>query len=637
MVLLGVIIYVATNKGHIKIEVHDPKAVVKIDGDEVRIEALGEPITLRAGEHELTVKWGDGEFTTKKFEIKRGVLLEYDPKGDGLANKSPVPPAAPGSSGESLFNGSDLRGWVFDKCDDRMWRVENQTLVAFNPDGRGQGADGRGRLLTEKSFKEFVFRFEYQASSDFVFGVGWWTLPGEIPPLFHPATSNLGLAMNRGGGRFHSKGKKSELKGGDGWNVIEVEARDRLIRISVNGKETNRRELPEKPAEPTALKTTKPAGAFPRTGIDRRYGRVGFEVNKGGTGRFRNIEINELPLSPAVEWSSPKPTMKLEEDLVEETVGGPGGLPTRAIEGPARPEVDKPSVPLTVVPKEITNSIGMRLVLIPSGEFLMGSPASDKDAGQNEKPQHRVRITRSFYLGATEVTQGQYRAVTGQSPSSFKGSDDLPVETVSWNEAIGFCDRLNELEKGHLGGARYRLPTEAEWEYACRGGSTTRYSFGDDAASLGEFAWYRDNSGRETHRVGQKRSNAFNLYDMHGNVWELCQDWYVKDYYGRSPVADPPGPPQAENRVGRGRGWDSPPLGCRSASRFGSKPGYRNKNLGFRLARVLSVHPEAGTGSLPTDADKAPTRALVVKPPVPPAAEKSSLPPTHIIYVDESS
>ena len=150
----------------------------------------------------------------------------------------------------------------------------------------------------------------------------------------------------------------------------------------------------------------------------------------------------------------------------------------------------------------------MKLVLIPAGEFLMGSPDSDKDAQTDEKPQHRVRITRPFYLGATEVTQGQYRAVTGQSPSNFKGSDDLPVEMVTWNDAIAFCDKLSELEKGQLGGARYRLPTEAEWEYACRGGSTTRYSFGDDAASLGEFAWHDGNSGSKTHPVGQKRPNA---------------------------------------------------------------------------------------------------------------------------------
>ena len=162
----------------------------------------------------------------------------------------------------------------------------------------------------------------------------------------------------------------------------------------------------------------------------------------------------------------------------------------------------------------------MKLVLIPAGEFLMGSPDSDKDAEDDEKPQHRVRITRPFYLGA-RGDQGQYRAVTGENPSHFKGSDDLPVEKVSWNDAIAFCNKLSEREGlkpyyqfgavARSGGEGYRLPTEAEWEYACRAGSTTRYSFGDDAASLGEYAWFNGNSGSKTHPVGQKRPNAWGL------------------------------------------------------------------------------------------------------------------------------
>ena len=273
----------------------------------------------------------------------------------------------------------------------------------------------------------------------------------------------------------------------------------------------------------------------------------------------------------------------------------------------------RPTVPAEP-PKPITNSIGMKLVLIPAGEFLMGSPDSDKDARDDEKPQHRVRITRPFYLGATEVTQGQYRAVTGQSPSHFKGSDDLPVEQVSWNDAIAFCDKLSELEKGQLGGASYRLPTEAEWEYACRAGSTTRYSFGDDAARLGEFAWYDGNSGGKTHPVGQKRPNALNLYDMHGNVWEWCQDWYDKDYYGQSPGADPPGPAQAASRVDRGGSWFGNPQLARSAYRLGSDPGDRGNDLGFRAARVQSsrlVREPEPAPAPPTPAASAPKAAKV--------------------------
>jgi formylglycine-generating enzyme required for sulfatase activity len=246
----------------------------------------------------------------------------------------------------------------------------------------------------------------------------------------------------------------------------------------------------------------------------------------------------------------------------------------------------------------ISNTIGMKLVLIPAGTFLMGSPDADKDADPDEKPRHRVRITRPFYLGTTEVTQGQYRAVTGENPSHFKGSDDLPVENVSWNDAIAYCNKLSELEglKPYYqfgpgvpsGGDGYRLPTEAEWEYACRAGSTTRYSFGDDAASLGEYAWFDGNSGEKTHPVGQKRPNAWGLYDMHGNVWEWCRDGWDADYYKNSPVADPLGPSQAAFRVIRGGGWNFNPRHARSANRDWITPGLRYDFLGFRLARVQS-------------------------------------------------
>jgi formylglycine-generating enzyme required for sulfatase activity len=222
----------------------------------------------------------------------------------------------------------------------------------------------------------------------------------------------------------------------------------------------------------------------------------------------------------------------------------------------------------------------------------MGSPDTDEDAGKDEKPQHRVRITRPFYLGAYEVTQGQYRAVTGASPSKFnKGPDDLPVERVSWKDAMAFCNKLSEREGlkpyyqtgagAQSGGDGYRLPTEAEWEYACRAGSTTQYSF--DARW-----WCRDNSGGETHPVGQKRPNAWGLYDMHGNVWEWCGDGYDEGYYARSPGADPLGPSQAANRVARGGSWSSLSHECWSAHRNVSGQGGRYDTLGFRVARVPS-------------------------------------------------
>jgi len=217
----------------------------------------------------------------------------------------------------------------------------------------------------------------------------------------------------------------------------------------------------------------------------------------------------------------------------------------------------------------------------------------------DEKPQHRVRITRPFYLGVTEVTQGQYRGMTGENPSLFKGSDDLPVEQVSWYDAIAFCNKLSEREglKPYYqsgagvqsGGDGYRLPTEAEWEYACRAGTSTRYSFGDDEASLGEYAWFGGNSSvPKTHPVGQKRPNKFGLYDMHGNVWEWCWDGYDKDYYRQSPVVDATGPLQASLRVNRGGGWDSGSRVPKSAFRSYGLRDDRSSYRGFRLARGQS-------------------------------------------------
>ena len=168
-------------------------------------------------------------------------------------------------------------------------------------------------------------------------------------------------------------------------------------------------------------------------------------------------------------------------------------------------------------------------------------PDAKREYFDDEQPQHPVKISRPFFLGIHEVTQGQYQAVMGNNPSLFKGSDDLPVENVSWLDAVGFCNKLSEREKRTpfyridgtevtiVGGNGYRLPTEAEWEYACRAKSTTLYPFGDDAGKLGEHAWYDGNSEGKTHPVGQKLPNAWGLYDMLGNVWEWCADWYRRE------------------------------------------------------------------------------------------------------------
>jgi formylglycine-generating enzyme required for sulfatase activity len=233
--------------------------------------------------------------------------------------------------------------------------------------------------------------------------------------------------------------------------------------------------------------------------------------------------------------------------------------------------------------KVVTNSIGMKLVLIPAGEFMMGSPDSDVKA---EKPQHPVRITKPFYLGVNAVTQEQYERLMSNNPSYFKGDPQRPVETVAWDDAVAFCQTLSKKE-----GVTYRLPTEAEWEYACRAGTTTRYGFGDDPKNMSDYAWCKQNSDGNTHPVGQKKPNAWGLYDMHGNVYEWCADrWGV---YADSPVTnDPVGPGSGDSRVLRGCFWsiDSPDYPPTCASRLCFRPG-PGSNVGFRVARTITSEP----------------------------------------------
>ncbi len=291
--------------------------------------------------------------------------------------------------------------------------------------------------------------------------------------------------------------------------------------------------------------------------------------------------------------------------------------------------------------KEITSSIGMKLKLIQAGEFMMGAPDGEEGRDDDEGQVHRVHITKSFYLGVYEVTVGQFgrfvkdtgyrtdaqkggkggwgvneRGVTGQKPEytwknpGFAQTDDHPVVNVSWNDAVGFCRWLSKKE-----GKTYRLPTEAEWEYACRGGTTTRFFHGDDPEGLvrmGNVAdgtakakfpdWKWAISGKDgyvfTAPVGRYRANSFGLYDMHGNVFEWCSDRYpwqrkpvddeLAESHGTSPVDDPQGPEVGSNRVGRGGSWNYGAAGCRSAYRSHDSPDARCHNLGFRVALSLA-------------------------------------------------
>jgi formylglycine-generating enzyme required for sulfatase activity len=290
----------------------------------------------------------------------------------------------------------------------------------------------------------------------------------------------------------------------------------------------------------------------------------------------------------------------------------------------------------------------MKLVRIPAGEFMMGGqePAEQlagafeayhrkPDYFNDEYPRHRVRITRSFLLGKFEVTVGQFRQFVqatgyrteaekdgtggwgydaairkcdGRKPRynwrnpGFSQTDEHPVINLTWNDAVAFCQWLSRQED-----ASYRLPTEAEWEYCCRAGTTTRYHIGDNPDLLPDVARVADGKRRTTFPhiqdmvipkgesasftapVGRFKRNPFGLYDMHGNVWEWCSDWYGEDYYARSPVDDPRGPHSGKVRVRRGGGWNSFPLWARASFRNYNTPASRCVNLGFRVVRDISV------------------------------------------------
>jgi formylglycine-generating enzyme required for sulfatase activity/serine/threonine protein kinase len=318
-------------------------------------------------------------------------------------------------------------------------------------------------------------------------------------------------------------------------------------------------------------------------------------------------------------------------------------------------------------PIELTNSIGTKLMIIPAGEFMMGAGDGEEGAADDEKPQHRVRLTKSFYLGTYEVTQAEYERVIGRNPSKFSAGGEFsnavsgqdtsrfPAENVSWYETVEFCNKLSEREKcepfyqitdvepnddGSIksasvtarSGTGYRLPTEAEWEYACRAGTTTPFHFGSSlngtlANSDGNHPYGTSETGsflERTTTVGSYKPNAFGLYDMHGNVRELCWDWHDKEYYARSPETDPTGPALGSDRVYRGGCFiqKGPDGDCRSAARDCREPTFRSNRTGFRVARNC----EESHNGQSADPSPRPNSPIAANEPDPPASAPPDTP-----------
>jgi formylglycine-generating enzyme required for sulfatase activity len=224
---------------------------------------------------------------------------------------------------------------------------------------------------------------------------------------------------------------------------------------------------------------------------------------------------------------------------------------------------------------------GMEFVFIPAGKFTMGSPIGQSDY-MDEVPPREVKIEKPFYMCKYPITQKHWIDIMGKNHSSFMGDGNKPVENVSWNDVQEFITKLNEKEQPD----KHRLPSEAEWEYACRAGTTGMYSFGDDESNLDEYAWYKENSGGETHPVGQKKPNAWGLYDMHGNIWECVQDRWHDNYKGApSDGSAWEDGGDSTRRAMRGGSWHSDASSCRSTNRHGFEENSSKKRLGFRLVK----------------------------------------------------
>ncbi len=354
------------------------------------------------------------------------------------------------------------------------------------------------------------------------------------------------------------QGRWIRLKNGDGFSGQLL--MDPLPFVTARGQ------VPISLKEAASLKFT--TGAPPQTKIILRSG----DVQEG------TMAVEDIPIQLDVG-----PKIQLYRDRIDYIGDGPFPDPTTltSTQHSTRPDV------LATVATAPTRTNFESMVWIPAGEFIMGSPTDEVGRDQDEGPQTQVTIAQGFWMGKCEVTQAEYQSVMGTNPSNFTGDPASPVEKVSWLEAMEYCTKLTQRERagGRLPeGYAYRLPTEAEWEYACRAGTTTRFSYGDDKsyAQVGDYAWFTGNSDSGTHPVGTKRPNPWGLFDMHGGVWEWCLDRWQGFLPGGS-LTNLPGPAEGSLRVARGGSWLYDAKICRSANRDDYSPSNRCSDLGFRV------------------------------------------------------
>ncbi len=540
-------------------------------------------------------------FATARTRLTLGGTVPLQPRPGGYysihVGAELIPKVEQEPSWVQLFNGKDLTGWKSHPDQPGDWQVKGGILV-------GRATQAPGHLFSERGdFENFHFRVEAKLNESgdsgqifrCEYGLNGAPMGPDSPlrtPLGYEANLSLPTDFKTGslwGASISPVGPKESLIDPETWFVQEVIAQGNRIIVKVNGK--------------TSVEVID---------TDSRYlrGHLALQAWVPNTVvHFKKVEIKELPAegSPPPHAVAPFDAAKAKEhqDAWAKHLG---------------------------VPVEFENKLGMKFRLIPPGEYTMGSTPAEIEAAlqvaggdarwrghvQSEGPQHMVVLKQPVYMSVHEVTQKNYQAVMGTNPSFFAKpgpKKDLadkvaaidtvnhPVENVRWHDAAEFCIKLCQLENlkpfyGRAGdavtfldGRGYRLPTEAEWEFACRAGTTTRFWCGDRDEELPPTAWIRENSGGRTHPVGELKANPFGLYDMHGHVWEWVQDWWEPNYYfqfAKEPAIDPQGPPSTSGRrVIRGGHWSFTASICRSSDRFAESPAYRGAVLGFRVA--LSV------------------------------------------------
>ncbi|MEI8376370.1 MAG: formylglycine-generating enzyme family protein, partial [Planctomycetota bacterium] len=619
-----------TNNGMVKIEFSNSKAQVevKVDGEVIDIGGMKEPLRLKVGEHDLLVTSGDYQSVSKSFTVRRGqeeilrVTLEpkikpAEPLPTVKVAKSTWPTKPHQATSETKSAGPAITvGKIspnnpvtnMSELSVELGGGVKLDLVLIPAGSFTMGDDNARRPVHKVSINKPFYLGKYEVTQE-----QWEAVMGSNPSFFkgpkNPVEKvswndcqqflvNLNAKAGGQGGKFVLPTEAQweyACRAGSTTHYSFGDEDSELGKYAWYGANSNSKTHPVGEKKPNAWRlydmhgnvwewcadscdsgqfVDSPAPIYgstnPTTGSDRVY--------RGGCWSYPALNC----------WSAYRNSYKpgngliylglrvarVPADTVTET-RLPESAPPPKIKpiSPQTIEVEKPPSLVKTQVVDLGGGVKLDLVLIPAGSFKMGD--------DSEKPVHKVTITKPFCLGKYEVTQEQWEAVMGNNPSRFKDPKN-PVEQVSWDDCQQFLVKLNAKVGGQ--GGKFVLPTEAQWEYACRAGSTGKFCFGDDEEQLGEYAWYSSNSGSKTHPVGEKKPNAFGLYDMHGNVWEWCQDWYGT--YGAEAVDDPSGPTTGSNRVNRGGGWRYNGWHCQSAYRFINVPGYRHGILGFRVSRV---------------------------------------------------